>query len=1156
MAIYLAELRKLAVPCEFGETSDEALRDRLVCGLRDEAYQKRLLSEPELTLDKALQIAQSMETADVNARTLRGSESGIHQMSKGGACSAPPYRSQKGHQAPAPGQQGRECYRCGTPDHIASHCRFASFVCRKCQKKGHLARVCRSSKPAGRQGTGKVNAKTHQLTSAREDTEDEVPLLQLGKGQAAPITVDVTVNDVPVTMEVDTGAAVSVMSCQQQQKLFPQAQLHPSQVVLRTYTAEKVAVVGILPVHVAYEGQEHDLPLVIVQGKGPALFEREWLAKIRLSWPSIAFHTVVGKRLEEVLQQFQEVFREELGTARTPSVHLKLKQDSQPKFVPARSVPFAIKDAVAQEIQRLESVGILKKVEFSRWATPVVPVPKRDGSFRICGDFKVTPNPALEVDQHPIPKPEDIFASLAGGELFTTLDLSQAYQQLLLDEESSELVTVNTHLGLYRYTRLPFGVASAPAIFQRTMDQLLNGLTGVRCYLDDIIITGKSTEEHLNHLSQVLERLQNKGFRLKKDKCHFLQSSVEYLGHVIDANGLHTTPTKQQAIAEARAPTNTSELRSFLGLVNYYGRFLPNVSTTLHPLNRLLRKGAAWVWSKKCEEAFQAIKGMLSSDQVLAHYNPTLPLSLAADASAYGVGAVISQKYADGGERPIAYASRTLTTAEQKYAQVEKEALALVFGVKRFHQYLYGRHFTLITDHKPLTTILGPYHAIPTLAAARLQRWAITLSAYNYQIQFRSTKEHANADGLSRLPLNSPPGAEASRDAVCYNLGQIQALPVTAAKVGSCSRHDPQVSRVMHFTRCGWPSSVPADLKPFHSRRKELTVEGDCLLWGVRVVVPAKLRARILSDLHRDHGDIVRMKAMARSYMWWPGMDTDIESVAKSCVSCKAVKSAPQEAPLHPWVWPTEPWKRIHVDFAGPFQGKMFFLVIDAHSKWPEIFRLSSTTVQETIGVLRRIFASFGLPDQLVSDNGPQFTAREFADFVSANGIRHILTAPYHPASNGAIERFVQTFKQAMKAGEGNGSSFQHRLQSFLMSYRSTPHATTGKSPASLFLGRPMRTRFDLMRPVVGEKVGREQARQKQHHDTRARFRQFAVGTRVMVREVSMEAWYHTRAPGSCVLSGPDGWGPDATEACGPYSRIVYSTGCDHVRGSYRTIHC
>ena len=215
--------------------------------------------------------------------------------------------------------------------------------------------------------------------------------------------------------------------------------------------------------------------------------------------------------------------------------------------------------------------------------------------------------------------------SLAGGELFTILILSQAYQQLLLDKELSELVTVNTYLGLYHYSQLPFGVASAPAIFQRTMDQLINGLRGVRCYMDDSNITGKSTEEHLNHLSRVLEQLQDKGFRLKKDKCHFLQSSVEYLGHVIDTNGLHTTPTKQHAITEARAPTNTSKLCSFLGLVNYYGRFLPNVSTTLHPLNRLWWKGAAWVWSKKCEEAFQAVKDMLSSDQLFLTMTRSYP---------------------------------------------------------------------------------------------------------------------------------------------------------------------------------------------------------------------------------------------------------------------------------------------------------------------------------------------------------------------------------------------------------------------------------------------------------------------------------------------------------------------------------------------------
>ena len=287
----------------------------------------------------------------------------------------------------------------------------------------------------------------------------------------------------------------------------------------------------------------------------------------------------------------------------------------------------------------------MEKVECSKWATPIVPVPKKDGSFRLCGDYKVTLNPALEVDQHPLPKPEEIFASLAGGQSFSKLDLSQAYQQLPLDAASSELVTINTHLGLYRYTRLPFGVASAPAIFQRTMDAVLHGLPRVMCYLDDIILTGSTEAEHLATLATVLERPRSHGFRLKRQKCSFLQPSVEYLGHVVDAQGLHTTRGKQQAMADAPTPTNLTELRSFLGLVNYYGRFISNLATRLQPLTQLLHKGESWKWTVECETAFRDIKAVLSSSQVLAHYDPSLPLSLTADASPYRVGAVISQQY-------------------------------------------------------------------------------------------------------------------------------------------------------------------------------------------------------------------------------------------------------------------------------------------------------------------------------------------------------------------------------------------------------------------------------------------------------------------------------------------------------------------------------
>ena len=323
----------------------------------------------------------------------------------------------------------------------------------------------------------------------------------------------------------------------------------------------------------------------------------------------------------------------------------------------------------------------------------------------------------------------------------------------IVEEESRPFVTVNTHQGLYRYTRLPFRVASAPALFQKLMDRVLQGIPGVACYIDDILICGKDDTSHLTTLAEVFRRLEAHGFRLKREKCEFRMPSVEYLGHLIDQDGIRPLPSKVAAIDRAPAPTNVQELRSFLGLLNYYGKFISNLATLIHPLNELLKTSKKWDWTEECAKAFEQAKKQLSSGQLLTHYNPSLPIHMAADASAYGVGAVISHMFPDGSERPIAFASRTLTASEKNYAQLEKEALSLVYGVKKFHQYLYGRKFVLITDHKPLTTILGPKKGIPSLAAARLQRWAILLSAYDYTIKYKSSQDHCNADGLSRLPL-------------------------------------------------------------------------------------------------------------------------------------------------------------------------------------------------------------------------------------------------------------------------------------------------------------------------------------------------------------------------------------------------------------------
>ena len=287
---------------------------------------------------------------------------------------------------------------------------------------------------------------------------------------------------------------------------------------------------------------------------------------------------------------YDDVFACELGTIRPFKATLAVAKDARPKFYKARPVPFSLRAGVEEALDRLEADGVVEKISHSEWAAPIVTVPKKNGDIRICGDYKVTVNSVLEVNKYPLPRPEDIFATLSGGKKFTTLDLAQAYNQMELDPESQKFVVVNTHRGLYKYKRLPFGTASAPAVFQRAMDQILQGMEHVTCYIDDVLITGVSEEEHLQNLTEVLRQLREHGVRLGRDKCHYMQDSVEYLGHRIDAHGLHATEDKLKAIAEAPEPSNVQELRAFLGLLNYYGRLIPNRASLTRPLNRLLSK--------------------------------------------------------------------------------------------------------------------------------------------------------------------------------------------------------------------------------------------------------------------------------------------------------------------------------------------------------------------------------------------------------------------------------------------------------------------------------------------------------------------------------------------------------------------------------------
>ena len=358
-------------------------------------------------------------------------------------------------------------------------------------------------------------------------------------------------------------------------------------------------------------------------------------------------------------------------------------------------------------------------------------------------------------------------------------------------------------------------------------------------YLDDILISGVSKEDHLHNLQLVFERLHSAGLFLK-DKCKFCVNSISYLGHKIDCEGLHPLPDKIDGITKASTPKSVTELKAFIGLMNYYAKFIQNLVTVISPLYQLLTVSVPWSWTAERDAAFKKAKSLLTSDCVLVHYNPEKDLVILCNASSYGLVAVLSHKFPDESERPIAFTSRTLSAAERKYSQIEKETLACVYGIKKFHSYLYGRRFCLVTDHKPLLSLLHEYHAIPTTTSNRIRRWALTLSMYDYTLMFKSSRSHANADALSRLPISDHSPDPPIPPETVLLLVQISESPITVSHIRFWTERDPILSKVFHFVVYGWPSEVDSSDTEIHSyfhHRLELSTQDGVLLWRNRVVV-------------------------------------------------------------------------------------------------------------------------------------------------------------------------------------------------------------------------------------------------------------------------------------------------------------------------------
>ena len=671
---YITELYTLAENCNYGDLRDEMIRDRLVVGIRDTALSQQLQLDAELTLDKAKMKIRQREAVGEQQKllTMNPTSSDLEDIN---TRRRPPPRNkwQRGKQPQTRNDRNstptKQCKRCGKrPQHPREQCPAKDAECYRCKGKGHYGAQCL----------------TKQKQVAEVEEVDGAFLGELGSDQRAWLTT-VNLNGHKTLFKLDTGAEVTAIS-EDTYQILKRPKMSTSHKKLYGPSQQSLNCIGQFSGKFSYKSKTVTQNVFVVCGLKNNLLGLPAITTLELA----ARLDETGTRSsEDYRKDFPSLFRG-LGNFGDPyEIHLKTGAVPHCIYTP-RHVPLPLREKVKQELDQMEATGVIKKIDTpTPWCAGMVVVPKKEGKIRICVDLKPL-NESVLREIHPLPKVEDTLAQLSGARVFSKLDANSGFWQFPLAEKSQQLTTFITPFGRYHFTKMPFGISSAPEHFQKRMSAILSGLEGVLCLMDDILVFGTDEGEHHRRLTRVLRRIHSAGVTLNPAKCEFQKKKLKFLGHLIDEHGIRADPDKVSAIVNMQPPTNVPEMRRFMGMVNQLGKFSPVLAELTQPLRQLLSKHTAWLWGPDQDRAFSAVKEELTKPTILALYNPKAPTIVSADASSYGLGAVLLQQQGTQW-KPIAYTSRSMSETETRYAQIEKEALATTWACERFSTYIHSR---------------------------------------------------------------------------------------------------------------------------------------------------------------------------------------------------------------------------------------------------------------------------------------------------------------------------------------------------------------------------------------------------------------------------------------------------------------------------------